>query len=63
MTQYKGINLFNIIQDYETAELWSASSRAYELFGSSLSDNQTTHPVAGIDWLFVVRHPEHPTTV
>lgn len=63
---YKGQNLNHILVDINTRNRWSASSRAYELFGDLLTDgdaertsipwcqllvhNSELYPVVNVDW-------------
>jgi hypothetical protein len=59
---YKGINLNNILWDYQSGDRWSASSRAYDLFGSSLFDGITVS-ISDIDWCQAIYNDKYPNEV
>lgn len=63
MPTYDGVDLNNIIQDSNTNELWSANTRAYDLFGTFLYDNCVEVPVEGLPWLSLVYNPTNPSEV
>lgn len=58
---YNGINLHNIIRDCNTFEMWSASERAYELFGANLDLEQTKVNVGDFQWAEVVYNSKFHT--
>lgn len=60
---YDEVNINNIIHDVDTNELWSADSRAYDLFGAFLTDNQIVVAVPELPWLQVVYSEDYPSEV